>query len=194
MIKISSIILLSIFLTGCSTTYTLDGQKYESPAAFQNAVESQRLSAIGSVKKLPAPLNPKKLIAALPSEQTLYEENIRRITKNNGTAPTGVTLELIVNLTKSNYKLTRVFYEAVQARGIYSEVEIREMPSMAISLEPSKDYDVIYYTEPAQNTGQYFFTSTKHGKQIFAFDRSVVGIEAKTNSFIEAVQAQAIKQ
>ena len=193
MIKLTALVLAALTLTGCAATYTLDGNKYDSSASFQNAVEAQRANAIASVKKLPQPLNTKKLIAALPSEQTLLEENIRRVTKNNGTSPSGITMELIINLTKSNYKLSKVFYEAVQARGIYSEVEIRDMPSMAISLEPSKDYDVIYYTEPALNTGQYFYASAKHGKQIFAFDRSVVGIEAKTNAFIEAVQAQAIK-
>lgn len=193
MIKFLSPLILAGILSGCAATYTLDGKKYNNSAEFQSAVESKRNAALNSISPLQKTITPKKLIAAIPSEQALYTENIRRVTAANGAAPNGVALEIIENLTKSNYKLTKIFYEATLKRGIYSSVEIKEMPSMAITLEPSNEYDVIYYTEPSISSGQYFYASSKHGKQIFAFDRSPEGIDGKVKSFIEAIQVQAIR-
>jgi hypothetical protein len=68
------------------------------------------------------------------------------------------------------------------------------MPAMSVSLEPSSDTDVLYYTEPSQGTGQWFYATTKHGKQIFAYDRSGAGSTAKVHAFIDAVQALAIRE
>lgn len=89
--------------------------------------------------------------------------------------------------------MTKVFFEGVQKRGIYSSVEIRDAMSMAVSIEPAQEYDVLYFTEPAIGSGQYFYSSVKHGKQVFAYDRSGEGVIAKVNAFIEAAQVQAIK-
>ena len=65
---------------------------------------------------------------------------------------------------------------------------------MITSLEPSKEYDVIYYTEPSVGSGQYFYASIKHGKQIFSFDRSQTGPDGKVKAFVEAIQALAIRE
>lgn len=194
MIKKIAIFGLVAFLSGCTSTYNLNGKRFENQEAFQVAVENERSAAVSQVQTLPAPLSKKKLIAALPSEQALYEENTRRQIAHTGRPVSGIALEQITNLSKSNYKLTRVLFEGVQRRGIYSGVEIRDMPGMAVSIEPSLEYDVIYYTEPAIGAGQLFYSSVKHGRQVFAYDRSVSGVTGKVNSFIEAVQLQAIKE
>lgn len=184
---------LAIALAGCASTYTLGGKKFENQEAFQAAVESERAMAIAQVQTLPAPLTKKKLIAALPSTETLYEENARRHTAQTGQPLGSLAVEQNTNLSKSGYKLTRIFFEGVQKRGIYSSVEIRDALSMVVSLEPSAEYDVIYYTEPAISSGQFFYSSIKHGKQVFSYDRTSSGVTGKVNSFIEAVQLQAIK-
>ena len=106
----------------------------------------------------------------------------------------GIGIEQNNNMSKFAYKMTKVFFDGVQKRGIYSSVEIRDMPSMAVSIEPSQEYDVLYFTEPSVGSGQYFYASAKHGKQVFAYDRSGEGVTAKVNAFIEAAQVQAIKE
>lgn len=194
MIKSLAVIFLAASLSGCAANYFLDGKKYNDEVSFQNAVESQRSNGVNQVTQLPAPLTKKKLIAALPSEETLYAENARRHAASTGTPLTGIGLEQNRNMSKFAYKLTKVFYEGLQKRGIYPEVTIKDMPSMAISLEPSAEYDVIYMTEPSVGSGQYFYASVKHGKQVFAYDRSSVGIDAKVNAFIDAAQALAIRE
>lgn len=193
MIKLVTTLGFIIALSGCVSTYTLDGKKYDNETTFQAAVENERSGAISQVQPLQIPLTKKKLIAALPSEQAIYTENSRRHISTNSRPLMGIGIEQNANLSKSTYKMIRVLFEGVQKRAIYSSVEIRDIPSMAISLEPSPDYDVLYYTEPGVGTGQLFYSSVKHGKQIFAYDRSKEGITAKVNSFIEAVQVQAIK-
>ena len=193
MIKFITTVGLALILSGCAATYTLGTKKFDNEQAFQAAVEDERNQALSQVQKLPEPLTKKKLIAALPSEQAIYAENSRRHTATTGKPLMGAGIELYTNLSKSAYKLTKVFFEGVQKRGIYSSIEIRDMMSMAVSIEPSQEYDVLYFTEPSVGSGQYFYASAKHGKQVFAYDRSGEGVTAKVNAFIEAAQVQAIK-
>lgn len=194
MIKSIATIGLALALSGCAATYTLGTKKFDNEQAFQAAVENERAQALSQVQKLPAPLTKKKLIAALPSEQALYAENSRRHTAVTGKPLMGIGIEQNNNMSKFAYKMTKVFFDGVQKRGIYSSVEIRDMPSMAVSIEPSQEYDVLYFTEPSAGSGQYFYASAKHGKQVFAYDRSGEGVTAKVNAFIEAAQVQAIKE
>jgi hypothetical protein len=106
----------------------------------------------------------------------------------------GLALDQYRNLAKSHFKLVKVFFEAVQKRGIYSVVTINETGTMVNSLEPTNEYDVMFYTEPGIGAGQYFYASSKHGKQVFASDRSGTTPTAQTNAFVEAVQALAIRE
>lgn len=180
-------------LTGCSAHYFLDGVKYDNEQAFQAAVESTRQNSLASIQPLSEPLTSKRLIVAIPSEQTIYNENARRHQNMTGGEPTGIAIEHNRNLSKHAFKMNKVFFEGVQKRGIYAGVEIRETDSVVNSLEPASDYDVMYLTEPAVNSGQYFYSSKRHGKQIFAYDRSQPGATANLNNFISAVQALAVR-
>lgn len=182
-----------VALSGCTSFYLLDGKKYDSEQAFQQAVETNRQEALLSVQQLPAPLTKKRLIVAIPSEQTLYDENARRHQAAMGREISGLEIDQNRNLSKANFKMNKLWFEAVQKRGIYTSVDFRETNSLVNSLEPAPDYDVMYYTEPSIGTGQYFYASAKHGKQVFAYDRSKPGVNAQVQSFLEAVQAFAIR-
>ncbi|GEM_PF-1195780 len=184
----------AVLLSGCAAFYTLEGQRYNSAEEFQRTVDSHAAAAVAAVAPLPSPLTKKKLIFAIPAEATVYQENVRRSTVTNGRAPTGLGAEMVTNLTRANYKMMKVFYDVVQKKGIYPSVQFMDMPSMAISLEPSADTDVVYYAEPSQGTGQWFYASAKSGRQVFAYDRSGAGPTAKALAFIDAVQAQAIRE
>jgi hypothetical protein len=183
-----------VLLGGCAANYMLDGQKYGSSAEFQRAVDDRVAAAVGSVSPLPSPLTSKKLIVAFPAESAIYQENVRRVTALNGRAPMGVQAEMITNLSAGNYKLNKVFIDALQKRNIYPSVQFKEMPAMVVSLEPSSDTDVMYYSEASQGAGQWFYASAKHGKQVFAYDRSGAGATAKVHAFVDAVQVQAIRE
>lgn len=191
--KILTMISAVIILTGCSAHYFLDGKKYDNETLFQGAVEAKRQDALASIQPLPSPLTNKRLIVAIPSEQAVYEENSRRHLANTGKELSGIGIEQNRNLSKANFKLAKAFFEGVQKRGVYSGIEIKETGSMTNSIEPSPDYDVMYYTEPAVNSGQYFYASSKHGRQIFSYDRSQPGATAQLNNFINAVQTFAIR-
>jgi hypothetical protein len=111
----------------------------------------------------------------------------------NGRAPSGIQLELIENVSKSTYKSTVVVYQALKKRGIYSDVVVNETASVVNSLEPSKEYDVLYSTEASAGSGQLFYSSVKHGRQVFPWDRSGPNMAAKVNAFIESAQTLAIR-
>jgi hypothetical protein len=192
--KLAIIVAAAALLSGCATNYTLMGQRYTSAEEFQKATDGLVETALGSVTPLSAPLTKKKLIFAFPAQDAIYQENIRRATLINGRAPMGPALEIASNLSRTNFKLSKVFYDAVQKKGIYPSAQFKDMPSMTVSIEPSTDTDVLYFTEPSQGAGQWFYSSAKHGRQVFAFDRSGEGAIAKTQAFIDAVQAQAIRE
>lgn len=191
MIKFLFAILASVMLSGCVTAhYFLNGKKYDNEALFQAAVQDYIDESLSKVQPLPAPLTNKKLIAALPSESAFYAESARRYTEAMGEPLNGIAIEQNTNLSKSNYKMIKVFFEAVQKRGIYSSVEIRDMSNIVIALEPSQEYDVIYLNLGNSIANeQFFYSSVKNGKQVFFYDKSVDPM----NGFIEAIQMQAIR-
>jgi hypothetical protein len=194
MISKTALISLLVFtLGGCATFYTLEGQRYNSKEEFQRASESMMTGAVAQISPLPSPLTNRKLIFAMPTEQAISQETINRATRANG-ALNSTQTELLQNISKHNHRSVRAFFEAVQKRGIYSSLQLMELPSMVISIEPTSDTDVIYMTEPAAGSGQWFYASGKHGRQVFAYDRSGVGPAAKAQAFVDAAQLLAIRQ
>lgn len=195
MIKFFATLIVAAVLMGCAAKpfYTLGTVRYDDENSFQAAVDAERAVILNSVKRLPSPVTNKKLIVAFAGEAVLHQENLRRHEAMSGKPASSLATEQSRNLAKSNYKLMRATLEAVERRGIYTEVIFREMPSLVISIEPSSDADALFYSETGPNAGQYFYSSVKHGKQVFAFDRSAASTEARTEAFIQAVQAMAIR-
>lgn len=194
MIKLITLAVVVVgILGGCGTTYTFEGQKYDSKEKFQSAVDSAASGALATIAPLATPLSQKKLVFAIPSESALVNENVRRQVAIAGSQPNAIQQELIDNLSRSNFKLTKIFFEGVQRKNIYKSVQFIEMQSMTGSFAPSQDVDTLYYVEPSQGSGQWFYASSKGGKQIFAFDRSSVTPAGKIQAVVDAVQAQAIR-
>lgn len=193
MIKIMLGFVAILALSGCAVNYTFEGQKYDSKEKFQQAVDDLYTRALISVIPLTKPITQKKLIVAIPSESTLIEESKKRYIKLQGASPAGAALEVLENLPRSNYKGLKVFFDAVQKKNLYVSVQLIEMQSMTGTLAASIETDVLYMIEPAQNAGQWYYTSLKQGKQVFAYDKSGTTLEAKLQAFIDAVQLQAIR-
>jgi hypothetical protein len=184
---------ISLVLAGCGQAYILEGQRYESKEAFLYASNKLTSDAVRQITPLSQPLTTKKLVMAIPSEHASYESGVAFITKADGRVPNAATLDVFRNLVTQNYSATKVFYEAVDRKRIYSSVSFRDMSNVVVNLEPSADTDVLYVTAPVPSSAQWFFASQKYGKQVFAFDRSGVGLDSKVNAFVDAVQAQAIR-
>lgn len=193
MIKKFVALIVLVALSGCAGTYTYKGQKYDSKEKFQQAVDSSISETLSGIAPLPSPLTQKKLVFALPSKTTIVNESVRRFVEINGRQPNTLQNELVENLSESNYKNIKVYFDAIQKRNIFASTQLIEMQSMTGSFAASADTDTLYMVEVSQGSGQWFYTSLKHGKQIFAYDRSSPTGAGKVQAFVDAVQVQAIR-
>ena len=184
---------IAVALSGCAATYTLEGAKYDNKEAFRSAAETHRSAALANIQPLPKSLTDKSLIFAFPSAEVLITASKQRFTKIENRQPTGIAKEILENIPYVNHRLITVFGDAVERRGIYKSVKHISLESMNSHIQPTTNEDVIYFIEPTLNSGQWFYASIKHGKQVFAYDRTREGIDGKISAFLEAVQAQAIR-
>lgn len=191
--KFLGLALVAAVLGGCGTVYTYNGQKYDSKEKFQRAVDDTTSAALATIAPLPAPITQRKLLFALPGEAALFTENVTRFVAVNGREPNSQQNEMFQELSKSALKNNKVFYDAIQKRGIYSSTQFIEMQAMSGSFAAAADTDTLYLVEPAAGSAQWYYTSFKRGKQIFAADRSDPTPAGKIKAFVEAVQAQAIQ-
>jgi hypothetical protein len=186
-------LIVLIAISGCATTYQYDGKKYDTKEKMHQAVESSNAEVLSSITRLPTPLTQKKLVFAIPSETTAFNEQVRRHVALNASQPDTAHNEIYENLSKSGYKSMKVFFDAVQKRNIYATTQLINMESMTGSFAASADTDTLYWVAPSQGSDQWYYTSLKHGKQIFAYDRSKPTPAGKVQAFIDAVQVQAVR-
>ena len=194
MIKRLFVVFVSVALGGCaSVNYTYEGQKYGSKEAFHQAVDYHVSGVLAGISPLPAPVSKKNLVFAIPSEAALVAESTSRFVKAQGSQPVGSAKEILDNLPKSTFKNIKIFFDAVKKKNIFASAQFIEMPTMIGTLEASSDTDAMYYIEAARGSGQWFYHSSKGGKQIFAYDRSGSTAVGHVNAFLDAVLAQAIR-
>jgi len=202
MIKKFAILITVVALSGCvPPTYTFEGQKYAGNEKLQQAIDSTYSDALSTITPLPTPLTQRKLVFAIPSEATFVDENTKRFVKERNLPPTGRNKEILEVFAKGNYKAIKVFFHALQKKNIYAWTQFIEMQSMTGSFAASADTDTLYFVEPSlqstnfpsPDSGQWFYTSLKHGKQIFAYDRSSGTPAGRVRAFVDAVQVQAIR-
>ena len=187
------IFVVCFLLTGCANTYFFEGRKFDSKESFQSAVASYNNEGLAPISPLPVPVTTRKLLFALPSEATFLEATLRHHATQFGGQPNSNQIELYQNLVKSNVTQAKALFDAIKKRNIYTSVQFVEMQSTNGEFAPSTDTDTLFYVEPTHGSGQYFYSSAKYGKQIFAFDRSAPGAAGKMKAFLDAVQIQAIR-
>ncbi len=192
--KFLCLAIATVAISGCAVKYTYEGETYRNKEEFHKAVDANVASTLATVVPLPSPLTPRKLIFAIPSPTAMVEESTRRYVKAKDSQPSGPAKEILENIPLSNFKTIKVFYDAVQKRNIYSSAQFVAMPEMTGSFPAAADTDTLVFIETAQNSGQWYYTSLKHGKQIFAYDRSSPTPAGKVQAFLEAVQVQAIRE
>lgn len=187
-------IALSILLSGCTATYTLEGQKYGSAEAFQTAVDDLNVASLRVIEPLPAPVTNKRLVFALASKEAIIAASRANFEKAQGRPPTGLADEILRTVPVGNWKMIRVFGEAVQRRNIYQGVRFIDLDTTApSSIAASAQEDVLYYYETDPRSSAWFYVSQKGGKQLFSYDRSLPGPDGKVRAFVDAVQLQAVR-
>jgi hypothetical protein len=186
-------LIVLVALSGCAAVYTYNGQKYDSKEKFQQAVDSTASGALSTITPLPTPLTQRKLLFAVPSEIALFNENVRRFVEVNNRQPNALQNEMAQTLSGGAFTNLKSYFDAVQKRNIFASTQFVEMQSMTASFAASADTDTLYLIEPAAGSNQWYYTSLKHGKQIFSFDRGTPTPASKLQSFIDAVQAQAVR-
>jgi hypothetical protein len=192
-LKICLTFIVLSLISGCSTYYTYEGEKYKSKEKFHQAVDSTINRALTKVEPLSSPLTGKKLVFAMPSQSAFINASNDRFVSSQGSQPTGSAKEILENLSRANYRNIKVFYDAVLKKNIYSSVQFVDLSTMNSNYPASPNIDVIYFVEPMTGSAQWFYLTEKNGKQIFAYDRSSPTPEGKINAFVDAVQLLAIK-
>jgi hypothetical protein len=186
-------IALLVVLTGCSATYTFDGQRYQSKEEFLMVVDTKYAAAVAQIQPLPQPVSRKTLVFATFSEPLIYKESVAIFSRVNG-RPIGVGEEMVQrNVWTSTYKGLKAFYDVIKRKNIYAQVRYVELDSTTATLEPSAGEDVLYINQQIGGQAQWYYGSARGGKQAFGYDRGGATMADRLNSFADAVQVYAIR-
>ena len=98
---------------------------------------------------------------------------------------------ILETMPAANYKSMKALYLVLQKRNIYSSIRFVEMQSVTETLDPLADTDALFIIEPRHAFSQWYYTSFKTGKRIFAYDRTSPTPLGRVHSFLDAVQEQA---
>ena len=173
--------------------YTYEGQTFDSPKKFQKGVDAKASATVAAITALPKPLTQKKLVFAIPSSSALIKESNKRFLAVHGSQPVKLAKEIVENLSISNFKSLKVFFDAIKKKNIYASVKFVQMGSMAGTFAASADTDALYMTEASAGSAQWNYASLKHGEEIFTYDGSCESMEGKVMAFVDAAQALAVR-
>ena len=174
------------------TKYTYEGQVFDLPTKFQKGVDDKVKATVKSITPLPTPLSQKKLVFAMPRQSAFIKESAKRFAAVHGAPPVKLAKEIVENLSISNFKSIKVFFQAVKKKNIYVSVEFVELDSMSGSYPAAEGVDALYMVEPSVGEVHWTYASTQYGEQELVYDRSSEHIEGKVQAFVQAVQAMAV--
>ena len=193
MIRKFAVLLAIVALSGCATVYKYDGQTYSTKEELNAAVDAQVSRVLATITPLPAPLTRRKLTFAMPSLALLNEMGWKEFSAQQGKEPSQQQKIVGSNLNQTIYTNIKIFSDAINKKNIYTSTQFMEMDSGSVSFPASTDTDTLVMSYPAPGAIQWYYTSLKNGKQIFAADRSSPTAEGKVQAFVDAVQVQAIR-
>ena len=174
------------------TKYTYEGQVFDLPTKFQKGVDDKVAATVKAITPLPQPLSQKKLVFAMPRQSAFIKESTQRFVAAHGAPPVKLAKEIVENLSTSNFKSIKVFFQAIKKKNIYASVKFVELDSMSGSHPAAEGVDALYMVEPSVGEVHWTYASTKHGEQELVYDRSSEHIEGKVQAFVQAVQAMAV--
>jgi hypothetical protein len=188
------VIIFSLLLSGCGTAYFLEGVKYDSKESFVAARAAMNKRCTESITVLPAPLVKRKLIAMIPSQETIYKNRYSMIMasspNNRVTMDTLRNNPLIAGLNE-NY---RHLAEFIKRKNIYTSFELVEYEILSAP-QPSADTDIFYIAmaEAMGGKDMLYLTTQKNGKQVVNYDMSNPKCEFVRDSFFSSIQTLALQ-
>lgn len=194
-IKYLSIAFL-IVIAGCAgkITYTYQGKAFDDEDEFRENVIEENSKVLRAILPLPKPLTERKLIIVFPDVDTLASENMKSEVARLKRETNSREVEMFKNVAWSGMYNVRTMYESAKTRNIYSHVAFRETKTQIGSLAPSAEYDTLVWYEETKGLGQWFYSSAKYGKQVFAWDRTSKDLQTNTEAFLSALQVLAIRE
>lgn len=153
-------------LTGCSTVYFLEGKEYEGRRKYLAARSEIYHRCVETVMPLDPPLIQRKLIALIPSQETIFRTHLDNIKESNPNFP--VTMEdlrqdPIYFGMNENYRLV---VELIKKRNLYQSLEIQEYEATLTLPEVDEQTDVFHIDLPkdTKHRDMYYLTTEKRGK------------------------------
>lgn len=191
--KLSITILAAILVTGCGSTYTLEGNKYGSKPEFLRATQTISDDAVSSIQPLPSPLTNKSLVFAIASANLVKQNAIQLHKERQMKDLMSGEIDVLDGLARSDQISAEGFGKGIQRRNIYKSVNMVTMESAKSVPEASAGTDVLYVISADGKPAQWYFVSHKSGRQIFAYDQAVSNMKQRTKNFVDAVQAYALR-
>jgi hypothetical protein len=192
--KTGSIILGCVLLSSCSTTYLLEGAKYDTKDSFIAARAAMNTRCTESVEVIRSPLVKRKLIAMIPTQEALYKNRYSIIKAALPNDP--VTMERLrdnplFSGLNENY---RHIAERIKRRNIYASVDIVEYETLST---PQSNVDTdIFHVAMAEALGGkdiFYLTTKKNGKQVVSSEAATPKCESISGSYLSSIQTLALQ-
>lgn len=154
-----------VLLAGCSTIYYLEGKEYDSKQKFIAARSAMYKRCIESTEPLSKPLVERKLIALIPSQETIYRTIQAKLKAASPDFPVlmeDLRKDPVYSGANENFKMVT---ELIKRRNLYSIVEVIEYQTLSIpqATEDTDIFHVVLATSDNRND-KYYLTREKRGK------------------------------
>lgn len=184
----------AVALAGCNqATYNYKDRVNLSRDGFIQAFTSDRESDLASIKPLPAPLTPRKLLVVAPTPDGFYAQRLAHLKQSNpNVTMEHIHLEGVSEVQYLDY--SRNTKNWIVRKNIYPTVE-QVISDNAGTFEPSDQFDVLTIAVAA-NRGQrdqWLHYSKRNGRQTVNMDQSEPTTLGQIESLLDSVKAVAIQ-
>lgn len=194
------ILITILLLSGCSTIYYLEGAEYDSKKKFIAARAAMYARCIESTIPLTTSIVERKLIALIPSQETIYRithANIKAASPNFPVSLEDLRNDPLYSGANENF---RMVVEWIKRKNLYTAVEMVEYEILsapqALSIPPaSADTDIFHIVlAPAINRrDMYYLITEKRGKQRIDYGIMNPDCASARISFLSMIQCEAFR-
>lgn len=187
---IFAVMIASSLLSGCATTYKLEGQTYSSAddflAANDNLFRESRKQLVAELRST-EPLSPKTLTVGIPTLDA-----IKGYQAPNPMMLPPAQIVMLYNLSAGNRKEVEMFADAMKELNFYREVKV--VDTTGGHLQPSSTESVmyLYMTPGAAKAYQWYINGGKSGLQAVNMDRGQPLFIDKAKSLLNSIKGYSL--
>lgn len=176
-------------LSGCATTYRLEGQTYSSSeeylAATDNLFRDSKKQLVAELRTA-EPLSPKTLTVGIPTLDAIKGYQVP-----NPMMLPPVQIVMLYNLSEGNRKELEMFAGTMKELNFYREVKV--VDTTGGHLQASSTESVMYlYMTPGAKAFQWYINGGKAGLQAVNMDRGQPTFIGKARSLLNSVKGYAL--